>query len=131
MRVRTAALRTISAVMGVLFLVAALSLYNDPDPMAWMGLYGAAAATAFMGALDRLPRWLPVAVGIVAVVWAGRLLPQMAGHVPLAELVREFEAATPLIQEGRAALGLVLVAIWMAALAFHAARRPREQPAAR
>ena len=125
MLVRTAALRTVSAVMGVLFLVAALSLYNDPDPIAWMGIYGAAAVTAFAGALDRLPRWLPVAVGIVAVVWAGRLLPQMAGHVPLAELVREFEATTPLIQEGRAALGLILIAAWMGALAFHAARRPR------
>lgn len=127
MRVRTAALRTISAAMGLLFLAASVSLYNDPDPIAWMGLYGAAAATAFLGALDRLPRWLPAAVGIVAVVWAGRLLPQMAGHVPLAELVREFEAATPLVQEGRAALGLVLVAAWMGALAFHAARRPRAE----
>ncbi len=111
--------------MGALFLVVALFLYNDPDPLAWMGIYGAAAATAFLGALDRLPRWLPAAVGIVAVVWAGRLLPQMAGHVPLAELVREFEAATPLIQEGRAALGLVVIASWMGALAFHAARRPQ------
>ena len=127
MRVRTAALRTISAVMGVVFLVAAIFLYNDPDPIAWMGLYGAAAVTSFMGALDRLPRWLPVGVGIVAVVWAGRLLPQMAGHMPLAELVRELEAQTPLIQEGRAALGLVAIAIWMGALAFHAARRPRAQ----
>jgi hypothetical protein len=127
MRVRTAALRTISAVMGVVFLVAAIFLYNDPDPIAWMGLYGAAAVTSFMGALDRLPRWLPVGVGIIAVVWAGRLLPQMAGHVPLAELVRQLEAQTPLIQEGRAALGLVVIAIWMGALAFHAARRPRAQ----
>ena len=127
MRVRTAALRTISAVMGVVFLVAAIFLYNDPDPIAWMGLYGAAAVTSFMGALDRLPRWLPVGVGIIAVVWAGRLLPQMAGHVPLAELVRQLEAQTPLIQEGRAALGLVVIAIWMGALAFHAARRPRTQ----
>lgn len=126
MRIRTAALRTISAAMGVLFLVAAVSLYNDPDPIAWMGIYGAAAVAAFMGALDRLPRWLPVAVGIISVVWAGRLLPQMAGHVPLAELVREFEATTPLVQEGRAALGLILIAGWMGALAFHAARRPRE-----
>ncbi|MGE5926135.1 MAG: transmembrane 220 family protein [Gemmatimonadota bacterium] len=128
MLVRTAALRTVSAVMGVLFLVAALSLYNDPDPIAWMGIYGAAAVTAFAGAADRLPRWLPVGVGIIAVVWAARLLPQMAGHVPLAELVREFEATTPLIQEGRAALGLILVAAWMGALAFHAAQRPRGQP---
>ena len=127
MRVRTAALRTISAVMGVVFLVAAIFLYNDPDPIAWMGLYGAAAVTSFMVALDRLPRWLPVGVGIIAVVWAGRLLPQMAGHVPLAELVRQLEAQTPLIQEGRAALGLVVIAIWMGALAFHAARRPRAQ----
>ncbi|HEU4828663.1 MAG TPA: transmembrane 220 family protein [Gemmatimonadales bacterium] len=126
MRVRTAFLRAVSAVMGVLFLVAALFLYNDPDPVAWMGIYAAAAVTSFIGALDRLPRWLPAAVGIVAVVWAGRLLPQMAGHVPLAELVRELEAATPIIQEGRAALGLVVIAIWMGALAFHAARRPRD-----
>ncbi len=125
MRARTALLRAVSAVMGVLFLVAALFLYNDPDPLLWMGIYGAAAATSFIGALDRLPRWLPAGVGIVAVVWAGRLLPQMSGHVPLAELVRELEAATPIIQEGRAALGLIVIAVWMGALAFHAARRPR------
>jgi hypothetical protein len=128
MRARTAVLRTLSGLMSLVFLVAAVFLYNDPDPVAWMGLYFAAAVTSLLGALDRLPKWLPAVVGIVAVVWAGRLLPQMAGHVPLAELVRELEAATPLIQEGRAALGLIVIAIWMAALAFHASRRPRPMP---
>jgi hypothetical protein len=71
-----------------------------------------------------------VGVGIIAVVWAGRLLPRMAGHVPLAELVREVQAATPLVQEGRAALGLILIAVWMGALAFHAAREPRRHQGA-
>lgn len=125
MRARTAVLRALSALMSLIFLVAAIFLYNDPDPLAWMGIYFAAAVTSFLGALDRLPKYLPAIVGIVAVVWAGRLLPQMAGHVPLAELVRELEAATPFIQEGRAALGLVVIAIWMAALAFHASRRSK------
>jgi len=124
-RVRTLVLRALSGVMAIVFLAAAISLHNDPDPVAWMSIYGAAGITALIGALDRLPRWLPAGVGIVAVVWAGRLLPQMAGHVPLTELVQELEAATPLIQEGRAALGLIVIAAWMGALAFHAARRER------
>ena len=122
---RTVILRGASAVMGCAFLTAALFLHNDPDPIAWMGIYAAAGVTSLIAAFGRVPGWLPAAVGIVAVVWAGRLLPQMAGHTPLAELVRELEAATPLIQEGRAALGLVVIAAWMGALAFHAARRPR------
>jgi hypothetical protein len=122
-------LRILSGMMGMGFLAAAMSLYNDPDPLAWMSIYGAAAAASLIAAFGRLPRWMPAAVGIVAIVWAGRLLPQMAGHVPLNELVRELEAATPLIQEGRAALGLLVIAAWMGALAFHAARRPRRGPA--
>ena len=116
--------------MGLAFLAGAILLHNDPDPIAWMGIYGLAAVTSFIGAFGRLPRLLPAAVGIIAVVWAGRLLPQMAGHVPLTELVQELEAATPLIQEGRAALGLIVIAAWMGALAYHASRRPsRSDPA--
>ena len=123
-RLRTVFLRVASAGMGIAFLAAAILLHNDPDPLAWMAVYGAAAVTSFIGAFGRLPRLLPAAVGIVAVVWAARLLPQMAGHVPLVELVQELEAATPLIQEGRAALGLIVIAAWMGALAYHASRRP-------
>lgn len=109
-------LKVLTGVIGVFFLLAVVVQYNDPDPWRWLALYGAAtlACALFLG--DRLPRWLPAGVGLVAAAWAAILLPDVAGRVGPGELFREIGMDSPEIEVGREAVGLLLVAFWMAVL---------------
>jgi hypothetical protein len=97
---------------ATVFLASALLQYNDPDPIRWIGLYGSAALACL--AHDRLPghRLLALAVAAVAFVWAATL----AGVLPrmdVADLFRTMKAETPVIEESRELLGLLLVGVWM------------------
>lgn len=66
---------------AVVFAVFAALQYNDPDPVQWMALYGAAAAccavVAIRGALDFR---FALAVLAAAGIWAAVLLPDVIGH---------------------------------------------------
>jgi hypothetical protein len=57
--------------MAALFLFAAAVQYNDPDPLRWMAVYGLAALACVLSLARRLPRVVPVLVGLGAVAWAG------------------------------------------------------------
>jgi len=102
--------------MALLFLLAAVVQYNDPDPLAWMAIYGAALATCVVALRGRMPRWLPAVVGVGAALWAAILLPTVLGQVSFSEMFRETGMATLEIEEARETLGLTLVAIWMLVL---------------
>src|SRR5215213_11000596 len=73
--------RAANAVMALLFVFAAAVQYNDPDPLRWVALYLAAAAACVLALLQRLPRWIPVVVGLVALAWAATLAPHVLGRV--------------------------------------------------
>lgn len=119
--------RIAAGLVGAVFVAAGALQYNNPDPLAWGAIFLAAAGVSFAVAGGwRVPGWAPAVIGIAAVVWAGRLLPRVVGHVPVTELIQERAARTPLIAEGRGALGLVAIAAWMAVLAFAVSRRPRD-----
>ena len=105
--------RAANAVLCVLFLFAVAVQYNDPDPIRWMAMYGSAAVCCLLALIGRLPRILPAAVGLVALVWAVVLGASVVrGNQPLNS------------EEGRETMGLVIVAFWMALL-----RSPRRGPA--
>jgi hypothetical protein len=115
-------------VMSLLFLLALVAQYNDPDPLRWMAIYGAAAAAGVLLLGGRLPRWLPVVVGLVALIWATALAPGVVGRVAPGDLFREVTMASAAIEEAREMIGLLIVAGWMLVL-FAAA--PRSRVAAR
>jgi hypothetical protein len=109
-------LRILTALMGVYFLAAAALQYNDPDPVQWMAVYGAAALACGLALARRLWRWYPVGVALVAAGWAASLAPGVVGHVALRDLFAEAGMLVPKVEEAREMLGLLSVVVWMVVL---------------
>ena len=116
-------LRAANGVMAALFVFAAAVQYNDPDPLRWMAIYLAAATACVLAVLRRLPRWLPIVVGLAALVWAATLSPHVLGRVGMGEMVQAWEMKDVRVEEGREMYGLLIVAGWMAVLALAGWRR--------
>lgn len=110
-------LRIASSFMGGVFLFCVVVQYNDPDPVRWMAIYGAAAVACLLAVLRRTSAVLPAGVGLVALVWAGIWAPGALGQLAPPELFESWGMQTLAVEEGREMLGLLLVAIWMGVLA--------------
>jgi hypothetical protein len=110
------AMRVATALMGIVFLLAAAVQYNDPDPLLWVLVYGAAAVACGLAVFGRPQRLLSAMTGGAALVWALMLMPRVFGQVRPSELFRETGMATLGIEEAREAIGLILVAGWMLVL---------------
>ena len=120
--------RAVAGLLALLFLLSALVQLNDPDPLAWMAVYGAAAAVAAWHAVKPAPpAWPAWLVLSIAAAWAASIVPRVAGRVRFSELWGEVGMKTPAIEEGREATGLAVVALAMLGLAVRsiAARRRR------
>lgn len=115
--------RAANVVMAVLFAFGAAVQYNDPDPLRWMAVYLAAAAACVLAALGRLPRLVPVVVGLIALAWAAMLAPHVLGRVGMGEMVEAWEMKDARVEEGRETYGLLIIAGWMAVLALAGRRR--------
>jgi len=116
-------IRVMNVLMGCLFLLALVLQYNDPDPLRWMAIYGAAAVVCLLALRRRLRRWMPLVVGVVALAWAATLAPGVVGRVSPRDLFREIPMGSTAIEEGREMGGLLIVAAWMLVLLI-SARRP-------
>lgn len=116
-------MRVLSAVFAILFFLCAAIQYNDPDPLQWMAIYGAAAVISTVVAIQGRIAWFwPAFVAGIALVWGLGLAPAL-GRIAPNELMATMKAGSPQIEESREALGLFLVAVWMIVVAL-AARRP-------
>jgi hypothetical protein len=114
--------RTLNGLMAALFLVAVVVQYNDPDPLQWMAIYGAACVIAAACAAGRrLPGLWPIAVAAIALVWAASIALRGPHSADYASMFAAWEMRSPGIEEAREATGLLIVAAWMAVIA--AARR--------
>ena len=117
--------RILDGIMLLLFAFSVVVQVNDPDPLRWIAIYGAAAVACLIG---RQLHWtVPVAIGLVALAWAITLAPNVIGMVPFREMFREFEMKNRGVEESREMYGLVLVAAWMAVLAHRAFWRGRRE----
>lgn len=115
-----------TAANGAMLLAFAFSVLvqlNDPDPLLWMLIYGAAAAACGLELFRRTNPLFPLAVSLAALTWAGTIAPRVIGKVPFAELFAEFEMKNLGVEEAREMYGLLIVAGWMAAVAVAAWRR--------
>lgn len=120
-----AGLRLLNLVFLALYLLSVAVQYNDPDPVRWGFIYGAAAAVCIWALLKPVPRWAPAFVGAAALVWMILLLPKVFGQVGFTEMFREVGMSTMEIEEGREAIGLALIVIWMVVLIFAGGRIAR------
>jgi hypothetical protein len=113
--------RVVSALMTLLLAVAVAVQYNDPDPLRWMAIYGAACAlSAVVVVRGRAPWAWVAAVGLVALVWGLMVARGAYGRSHLSEMFQSWEMKSPGVEEAREASGLLIVAAWMAVLAIQA-----------
>jgi hypothetical protein len=109
----------VSALMALLFVAGVVVQVNDPDPLPWMAIYGAAAAVAVMPAVrGSVPVAAPLAVGIVALGWGAAVViggPTVDAYGRMFDAWEMDSAATEVAREGT---GLFLIAAWMAVLTW-------------
>jgi hypothetical protein len=117
--------RVTAGVMGVVLMGFAALQLNDPDPEVWGTLYGAVALLSFAAAAGRP---FPVVAAVFAVgtlAWAVPLLLQVR-HTSPAALFDFFSMKTLATEEAREGFGLLIVAVWMAALWWSTRKRTPE-----
>jgi hypothetical protein len=112
-----------SWVFAVLFAVCVLLQLNDPDPMVWMSMYGAAALSS-----AAVPHWrrgwvVAALVAVVAAVWGAALWSVVAGTVETSDLWRKMSEKGGRVEEMREAGGLTIVALWLGVAAGIGRRR--------
>ncbi len=105
-----------NGIMLLMFLFSAAVQFNDPDPLVWMGIYGAAAAVCGLEIRRRAPAWVAIAVALIAFVWAASLY-YRAHEVPISSLFAEWEMRDLRIEEAREMYGLTIVGVWMIVIA--------------
>ena len=115
---------TVANVVAALMFAASVAVqYNDPDPLPWMAIYGGAAIIALLEISHRVRPVFPALLSLTALGWAATIAPRVIWKVPFAEMFGAFEMKNVGIEESREMYGLLLVALWMAAVALAGWRR--------
>lgn len=114
------AIQGINGLLLLLFAVAAIVQYNDPDPVLWVTLYGVAAACCALYALGRLPAGLAALLSGGYTLGALYLLGRIVG--PGAFFDETGREMMGLMEGAREMLGLWMTAAWTGFLAWHVRR---------
>ncbi len=115
--------RIVNYAMAALFLVAVALQYNDPDPIRWMAIYGAAALACVQLGRHRRDWVPPVVVWFAAVFWFGVMIPDLLQYCEPADLFRSMDETGGSAELAREAGGVVLTAGWMLVLLWRSRRR--------
>lgn len=103
--------------MGLLFLLAVVVQYNDPDPIRWMAIYGAASLVSMVTAAGRsVHPAVPAGIAAVALVWSVATMFQGPGGADYRHMFDAWEMRSVDVEEAREATGLLIVAAWMTVL---------------
>lgn len=105
--------RTVSWVMAALYLLSVAVQYNDPDPLRWMAMYGAAAVAAALLPSRRWAIGLALSVAAAALLWAVVLTPDIWGRVGFTDLWKKMSEKGGAVEIEREIGGLALVVAWM------------------
>lgn len=103
-----------------LFIAAILLLFayfqlNDPDPWAWVALYGVAGIATAISAFQTLPKWLPLLGLLICAIGFAWLLPDFYNWVQMGmpTIAASMKAEAPHIELTREFLGLgILLSVW-------------------
>ena len=112
-----------NALMTLLFAASAVLQLNDPDPAAWVAVYGAAALIAGLEVKRRPGPLYPALLAATALAWAATISPRVLGKVPFGEMFAEFEMKNLQVEEAREMYGLLIIVVWMVAVSVAAWRR--------
>ncbi len=106
-------LRLFHALFAALFLLSVAVQYNDPDPLPWVLLYGAACVLALGAVLGRPSTTGSVALLLLAGLWALSLTSSLGAFVSrdLSSTHFEMKAGDLIEEEARECGGLLLVCL--------------------
>ena len=100
-------------VMAILFSVSVGLQENDPDPIRWMALYGAAGIVCLFFTRDRRAAIPGAVVGLVAAVWGLYLTSQVYNVLSFSDLFLKMDEKGGAVEVGRESGGLIIVAAMM------------------
>ncbi len=114
-------MRILNWIMAVVFLLSLIVQYNDPDPLAWMIVYGMATMVCLLFGLRKLHwRW-SAGAGLVALVWSLSLFPPLfASPDPIIwkDVFVDAAMKTRTVEYVREIGGLWIIVGWMGVLTF-------------
>lgn len=107
---------------SAVFVFGAIVQLNDPDPLAWMTTYLAAAVACIVHI--RAPRfvWLAAALVLLCIGWALKLAPNVMGHIPFLSMFSAWEMKNVGIEQSREMYGLLIIGLWMSVLTVRSFR---------
>jgi hypothetical protein len=106
--------RLFNAIMAGLFVWAAALQYNDPEPVRWIAIYLTTAIATILYIVGRLRWQVSAIIALIALIWAGMLVPRVWGRVTFSQLFESWQMANPAVVEGREMYGLLIAGCWMA-----------------
>ncbi|HLL23403.1 MAG TPA: transmembrane 220 family protein [Kofleriaceae bacterium] len=106
--------RAASYIMAALLAVCVVLQYNDPDPVRWMTMYGAAMLVA--AALPTRPKLAPIGflVAAIALAWGAYLVHDVWGRMQVGDLVGKMSEKGGAVEVGREVGGLAIAGVWLA-----------------
>lgn len=110
-------------VMAALLLVCVALQYNDPDPVRWMVMYGAAAITSATLPHEKQLVPLGYAIAAIALVWSLVLLVGVWGKVDVGDIVEKMSEKGGAVEEERELGGLAIAGLWIAFASWYRSRR--------
>ena len=116
-------MRVASGLFALAFLLSVVVQINDPDPIQWMALYGAAFfVSVWRTTVKPVPRVLSGVVAAVAIAWGAYILPGALGKTTIPEMFGSIGMKNEAAEIGREVIGLLLVALWMVAITINPGR---------
>lgn len=96
--------------LAIIFLAFAAVQLNDPDPVPWTAVYLSIAVSCAMAAFQVRPLWWLRIVTILILLWTVASLPGLFKWLGsgLPDITGEMKASTPVIEEMREFLGLLI-----------------------
>src|SRR5688500_16693190 len=107
-----AVMRVANILMAAIFMLAVAVQYNDPDPIRWMTIYGLAAVSCFLAFRGKRHWIFPAAVGLVALIWASTLAPEVIRAPSLDGMFGSVQMKTSAVEAAREMIGLLIVVGW-------------------
>lgn len=122
--------QTLNGLMLVLFATGAVVQYNDPDPVLWMGVYGAGALCCGLFLAGQLPTLLSGGVAGLCLLGALYLLVQIL-FGPVGFLDPTGQEMMGLVEETREMFGFLITASWTGFLTWRGRRSTRSSASPR
>ena len=111
-------MKIVNIILTLLFLVFAVVQLNDPDPIVWVIIYGAAAVVSGFAAAGRYDKNVILTIIGICIVWMLTLVPGVIDWVNegMPSITGSMKAESPYIEYLREFLGLLIIFL---ALLFH------------